>query len=126
MKSLLEIVLLLLPRHISGQPFDAQERDGGIMDTSEQYQCYVFGQCQEYAVNFQSIGDAKSCHKFCSQNDDCKWWSWEPDHSQCMLFSNCTDIKHSKERPNSELCPDCISGQRMCPARECHSPQKCK
>ena len=104
------------------------------MNTSEQYQCYVFGQCQvscdfiniqmsfgpeisvfvqEYSVNFQSVGDAKSCHKFCGKNDDCKWWSWEPDHSQCMLFSNCTDIKHTTEHPNIELCPDCISGQQM-------------
>ena len=64
---------------------------------------------QEYSVNFQESTDAESCHKFCGINDDCEWWSWQPELSLCMLFANCTDSGH----PDTALCPDCISGQRM-------------
>ena len=99
------------------------------MEISERYQCYVLGQCQvgvcnkynplilemalslqEYSVNFQGQStDAESCHKMCGKNKDCKWWSWEPAQTLCMLFSNCTESGH----PDAGLCPDCISGQRL-------------
>jgi len=126
MKTLHKTVVFLLPFLVSGHPSDVQDRDGKIMGISERFQCYVFGQCQEYSVNFEAADSAESCHKFCGKNDDCKWWSWEPDQSGCFLFANCTDIKQSTGHPNIDPCHDCISGQRACPARECHSPHKCK
>jgi len=96
------------------------------MDTSEKWECYVFGQCEEYSVNFEEISSAESCHKFCGKNDDCKWWTWEHDNSLCSLFANCTDPKQSTGHPDAGACPDCISGQQACPGRECHSPNKCQ
>jgi len=127
-----EIAFLLLPLLVVGQIWDDEdkvvpmERDGGIMDTSEKWECYVFGQCEEYSVNFEEIDNAESCHKFCGKNDDCKWWTWEPDNSLCSLFANCTDPKQSTGHPNAGPCSDCISGQQACPGRECHSPNKCQ
>ena len=110
----------------------AQEGGGGIMGISERYQCYVYGQCQVgftlifetatnfnfgnssliqgYSVNFRGKTlEPETCHKTCGKNDDCEWWSWEPTHSMCMLFSNCTESGH----PDVGLCPECISGQRL-------------
>jgi len=120
-----EIAFLLLPHLVVGQLLDLN-RDEPIMDTSEKWECYVFGQCEEYSVNFEDIGSAESCHKFCGKNDDCKWWTWEPSNSLCSLFANCTDPKHSTGHPDAGPCSDCISGQQACPARECHSPDKCQ
>merc|ERR1712020_614672 len=120
-----EIAFLLLPLLVAGQiPFE--DRDGGFMDTSEKWECYVFGQCEEYSVNFEKITSAESCHKFCGKNDDCKWWTWEPDNSLCSLFANCTEPKQSTGHPDAGPCSDCISGQQACPGRECHSPNKCQ
>merc|ERR1712241_1438681 len=138
-----EIAFLLLPLLVVGQgnllldedPENrdddfkrslAGNRDGGIMDTSEKWECYVFGQCEEYSVNFEEIDSAESCHKFCGKNDDCKWWTWEPSLTLCSLFANCTDPKHSTGHPDAGPCSDCISGQQACPGRECHSPDKCQ
>merc|ERR1712241_979096 len=117
-----ELAFLLLPLLVAGQA----ERDGGFMDTSEKWECYVFGQCEEYSVNFEKIDNAEACHKFCGKNDDCKWWTWEPDNLLCSLFANCTDPKQSTGHPNAGPCSDCISGQQACPGRECHSPNKCQ
>ena len=138
-----------------------------MMGISERYECYIFGQCQvrlhfnniisivlisemqislqEYSVNMQMSVDAESCHKTCTKNYDCEWWTWLPTQSLCILFHNCTESGY----PDARLCPDCISGQRMyalkgppqlcllrsipnsclyhrCPPRECHIPIKCK
>merc|ERR1712010_83220 len=120
-----EIAFLLLPHLVVGQLLDLN-RDEPIMDTSEKWECYVFGQCEEYSVNFEDINSAESCHKFCGKNDDCKWGTWEPSNSLCSLFANCTDPKHSTGHPDAGPCADCISGQQACPARECHSPNKCQ
>merc|ERR1712241_345252 len=117
-----ELAFLLLPLLVAGQA----ERDGGFMDTSEKWECYVFGQCEEYSVNFEKIDNAEACHKFCGKNDDCKWWTWEPSLTLCSLFANCTDPKHSTGHPDAGPCSDCISGQQACPGRECHSPDKCQ
>jgi len=121
-----EIAFLLLPLLVVGQlGLELEDRDGGIMDTSEKWECYVFGQCEEYSVNFEEIDSAESCHKFCGKNDDCKWWTWEPENSLCSLFANCTDPKQGTGHPDAGRCPNCISGQRECPARECHEQKKC-
>ena len=136
-----------------------QDTGGKNMDISEKQECYVYGQCQvlysmvqtsiwkalwfqEYSVNFERWPDAESCHKFCTKNKDCEWWSWEPTNTLCVLYANCTESGY----PDTAACPHCISGQQLweniiytvllalsfqpssfsCPARECHSPKKCK
>jgi len=97
-------------------------RDGGEMDISEHHQCYVYGQCQELSVDFSYQEDAEGCHSFCGKLDGCNWWSWEPEQSLCMAFDDCT----ASGGPDSHICPDCISGEKLCPARECHQQFKCK
>merc|ERR1711934_434168 len=123
-----EIAFLLLPLLVVGQFFEdpLANRDGRVMDTSEKWECYVFGQCEEYSVNFEKITSAESCHKFCGKNDDCKWWTWEHENLLCSLFANCTDPKQSTGHPNAGACSDCISGQQACPGREFHSADKCQ
>jgi len=120
-----EMAFLLLPLLVSGKIIPS-ERDGKIMDTSEKLECYVWGQCEEYSVNFEKIDTAEACHKFCGKNDDCKWWTWVQDNSLCSLFANCTDPKHSAGHPNAGPCSNCISGQHACHARDCHSVHKCQ
>ena len=71
-----------------------------------------FTPLQEYSVNFESIKTAELCHKLCGKNDDCKWWTWEPDNSLCSLFANCTDPTQGTGHPDAGPCPNCISGQR--------------
>ena len=66
---------------------------------------------QEYSVNFQNTPTADTCHKFCGKNDDCNWWSWEPEQTLCVVFANCTDSPSGE--PDIGQCPTCISGQRM-------------
>lgn len=94
---------------------------GRPMGISEKRQCYVYGQCQGYSVNFQQRDDAESCHMFCGKNEDCEWWTFEPSQSMCIAFKNCTESGN----PDAGPCPDCISGEGLCPARECHDPHKC-
>jgi len=94
------------------------------MNISETRKCYVYGQCQEYSLDFKVTQDAEGCHKFCGKNQDCNWWSWEPAFELCMLFHNCTEV--GIDPPAVEPCPDCISGESECPARECHGAFKCK
>merc|ERR1711978_68547 len=81
-----------------------------------------FSSSQGYSVNFQQRSDAESCHMFCGKNEDCEWWSFEPSQSMCIAFENCTESGN----PDNGACPDCISGERLCPARKCHDPKKCK
>merc|ERR1712223_118662 len=97
--------------------------DAPATDISERHQCYVSGQCQEFSVNFKKVDDADACHKFCGkEGEGCNWWSFEPAQSLCVLFGNCTEAGG----PDQIICPDCISGERLCPARECHGAFKCK
>merc|ERR1712117_949431 len=63
------------------------------MNISETQKCYVYGQCQEYSLNFKVTQDAEGCHKFCGKNQECNWWSWEPAFELCMLFAKCTDVE---------------------------------
>jgi hypothetical protein len=84
----------------------------------------VYGQCQEYSLDFKDTEDPEGCHKFCGKNDECNWWSWEPAFKLCILYSNCT--AKGVDPPNVEACGDCISGEKLCPARECHGAFKCK
>ena len=53
--------------------------------------------------------DAEGCHKFCSKNKDCTWWSWEPAFELCMIYANCTE--EGVDPPAVEPCPECISGE---------------
>jgi len=123
MKTYLTIIALMLAQNlVFGQ--DGEGEDEQVMDISETYKCYVYGQCQEYSIDFKVTQDAEGCHKFCGKNDECNWWSWEPVFELCMLFVNCTD--NGIDPPAVEPCPDCISGEKMCPARECHGAFKCK
>jgi len=94
------------------------------MNISETQKCYVYGQCQEYSLDFKVTQDAEGCHKFCGKNQECNWWSWEPAFELCMLFANCTEV--GIDPPAVEPCPECISGEKGCPARECHGAFKCK
>jgi len=122
MKTYLTIFAFLLALNlVSGQ--EGEGEDEQVMDISETNKCYVYGQCQEYSIDFKVTQDAEGCHKFCGKNNECNWWSWEPAFELCMLFVNCTD---GVDPPAVEPCPDCISGEKMCPARECHGAFKCK
>ena len=64
---------------------------------------------QEYSIDFKATKDPESCHKFCAKNKDCTWWSWEPAHELCMLYSTCTE--EGVDPPAVEPCPECISGE---------------
>merc|ERR1711992_496400 len=41
-----------------------------------------------------------------------------------MIYSNCTE--EGVDPPAVEPCPECISGEAKCPARECHGAFKCQ
>ena len=64
---------------------------------------------QEYSINFKMNADADGCQKFCGLNEACNWWSYEPEQSLCLLFTNCTE----SGQPDKVACPDCISGERL-------------
>ena len=105
-----------------------------MMNISETKKCYVFGQCQvsrivpllnqvknnkpstpfqEYSLDFKDTEDPEGCHKFCGKNEECNWWSWEPEGCSsglCILFANCTD---GTDPPDVEACGDCISGEKL-------------
>merc|ERR1712038_1426426 len=118
MKVLFAVSLVLLPLLAQGIEVEEDRQE----DISERYQCYVPGQCQEYSVDFKKTEDVDHCQKFCGTDDDCNWWSFEPAQNLCVLFGNCTESGN----PNQVVCPDCISGQKLCPARECHGAFKCE
>merc|ERR1712241_295414 len=102
---------------------DREDDDVPATDISERYRCFVPGQCQEYSLNFKKVDDADACHKFAGKEGEAvNWWSFEPAQSLCVLFGNCTEAGG----PDQIICPDCISGKRVCPARECHGAFKCK
>merc|ERR1712223_76318 len=119
MKVLFAINLVLLPMLAMGQE---EERLINTTNISEKQSCYVPGQCQEYSVNFKRTDDVDLCHKFCGQNEDCSWWSFEPSQNLCLLFANCTE----SGAPDVVACEDCISGEKLCPSRECHGAFKCQ
>merc|ERR1712038_2119613 len=81
MKVLFAINLVLLPMLAMGQE---EERLINTTNISEKQSCYVPGQCQEYSVNFKRTDDVDLCHKFCGQNEDCSWWSFEPSQKLCL------------------------------------------
>jgi len=136
MKTFIAIISLSLALNlVSGYQYseaedrEATNRDDGdddepAMDISETKKCYVFGQCQEYSIDFKDTKDAEGCHKFCGNNNECNWWSWEPELDLCMLFVNCTEA--NIDPPLFDPCPTCISGQKLCPSRECHGGFKCQ
>jgi len=136
MKTFIAIISLSLALNlVSGYQYseaedrEATNRDDGdddepAMDISETKKCYVFGQCQEYSIDFKDTKDAEGCHKFCGNNNECNWWSWEPDFELCMLFVNCTEA--NIDPPLVAPCSSCISGQKLCPSRECHGGFKCQ
>jgi len=119
MKVLFALNLVLLPLLAMGQE---EDRLINATDISEKQRCYVPGQCQEYSVNFKRTDDVDLCHKFCGQNEDCNWWSFEPSQNLCVLFDNCTE----SGAPDVVACEECISGEKLCPARECHGAFKCQ
>merc|ERR1712038_307063 len=119
MKVLFAINLVLLPMLAMGQE---EERLINTTNISEKHTCYVPGQCQEYSVNFKRTDDVDLCHKFCGTTEDCSWWSFEPSQNLCVLFANCTE----SGAPDTVACEACISGERLCPPRECHKAIKCE
>jgi len=121
MKVLFAVNVVLLAMLAIGVEADFVE-DRMAINISERYQCYVPGQCQEYSINFKMNADADGCQKFCGLNEACNWWSYEPEQSLCVLFTNCTE----SGEPDKVVCPDCISGERLCPPRTCHGAFKCK
>merc|ERR1712038_2007461 len=121
MKVLFAISLVLLPMLAMGQ-----EEDREAFNISETQKCYVSGQCQEYSVNFKRTDDVDLCHKFCGQNEDCNWWSFEPEQTLCILLKNCTESGGEPGGPDPTPCQDCISGERLCPTRSCHEAVKCE
>jgi len=123
MKTFLVILSLSLALNlVSGNALP--ETEDRQMNISETKKCYVYGQCQEYSLDFKATQDAEGCHKFCGKSQECNWWSWEPAFELCMLYSNCTE--DGVDPPAVEPCPECISGEKECPARECHGAFKCK
>merc|ERR1712241_1035879 len=117
----LKIVLILFGVGVQCQT-EYDNRDGKDMSISEHRQCYVFGQCQEYSIDFSKQENAEDCHSFCGKLEGCNWWSWQPDQSLCLAFQNCTVAG----APSDAICPDCISGEKLCPSRECHQQYKCR
>ena len=103
-----------------------EDQEEEAMDISETLRCYVYGQCQGYTVNFKYTEFVDQCHRFCGENKNCNWWTWEPALELCMLYVNCTNPPAYIDQPAVEPCPGCISGQKMCPARECHGAFKCQ
>merc|ERR1719322_1852465 len=98
------------------QPEIQLSRSSSAMDISEKRTCYVYGQCQEYSVDFQYSEDPEHCHTFCAKNSECNWWSYEGELNLCKAFQNCTLLGEPAQGP----CPTCISGEDRCPARDCH------
>ena len=90
-----------------------------LATASDSRRCYVHGQCQGFSLDFSAQYGAEGCHAFCGKLDGCNWWSWDRALSLCLAFENCT----LSGGPVSE---DCIMGEKLCQARDCHQQHKCK
>ena len=69
---------------------------------------------KDYSVNFVHTDNADACHKSCGKQEDCEWWTWDPDLHLCIGFSNCTDLGVLMDLgyPVASSCENCISGQK--------------
>jgi hypothetical protein len=67
--------------------------------------CGQQGLCRGYFVAAAVSPSATACLRFCQSVDECKWYSYLPEGTECILTSDC-DLDSS--------CSDCVSGQREC------------
>ena len=56
-------------------------------------QCFVPGECSESDfVGEKPVFSETECVKTCKENPSCFWWTFYPDVSACVLFTNCNKL----------------------------------
>ena len=68
-------------------------------------QCFVAGECRRSSFIRESVTlGENSCLHFCQQVTGCQWFTYDPNDSVCMTFSDCNELV-------IQDCPHCLSGQ---------------
>lgn len=75
------------------------------------YKCSLSGQCQGILVGKETeVNSRDLCLDLCKTDPDaeCEWFTYDEGRRECKLFTNCP-------QPPTQLCPDCVSGEKECP-----------
>lgn len=63
------------------------------------------GECRRSSFIRESVTLGENpCLHFCQRVTGCQWFTYDPNDSVCLTFSDCNELV-------TEECPDCLSGQ---------------
>jgi hypothetical protein len=68
--------------------------------------CSIQGNCIGIRIHAEKSPSQEDCLQLCDSFLGCRWFSFYPSGSECILFQNCPTI--------DESCEDCVSGERRC------------
>ncbi len=73
-------------------------------------ECWIQGNCQGILIDEVTAADSNACLDFCMANDECLWFTYNPDNQECVLLEDCQEVDLD--------CTNCLSGQRQCSAQK--------
>ena len=81
-----------------------------LLVTSQSPQCSVPGECQGSDVIFEQDSESEiACLRLCQNTEDCAWYTYNVEKTNCLLLKNCGNI-------DSDHCTSCLSGESTCEA----------
>jgi hypothetical protein len=68
--------------------------------------CWVGGECKGVVHHTEMAASAEECLHVCNSTVSCRWFTFNTEVSECLLFKSCSVL--------DESCEECISGERRC------------